>query len=450
LNSRSPNLGSARWAALLSLFVIGISLWGLVSAARHPETLPGFSTGTALATAARSPVDDSRLLAVEVVHLGPGEAPATALLRSGVEPAAVTAALAELGRLVRVRAMQSRDDLRLFSRRDGSLARLEYQRYPERCYVVEATETGWEGNCTTLPVERVTRYLCGEVSGNLYDSVRRSGGSAGLVVELSDLFAWSFDFFTDTRNGDRFEVLVEERRVDGEPVGGGRILAGRYRPVAAEHALEAFYFAAPGADGGYYDGEGRSVRRAFLKSPLNYRRISSHFSHSRLHPILKKPRPHLGIDYAAPTGTPVVALGSGKVTHAGWIRGFGHTVKIKHTGNHLTQYAHLSRYAKGLRAGKRVSQGQVIGFVGSTGLSTGPHLDFRVQKNGRWINPLRLKGGRSEPLADAHRDTYLEAVEEMVGMMDGLAVRASGAPEIVPAGMAAAAAGPALDTPSGS
>jgi murein DD-endopeptidase MepM/ murein hydrolase activator NlpD len=209
--------------------------------------------------------------------------------------------------------------------------------------------------------------------------------------------------------------------VDGQEVGHGRILAGEYVPRGGR-PLTAF-FHAWGEDAerrGYYDAEGRSLRKFFLKSPLNYRRISSHFTHRRLHPITKTYRPHLGVDYAAPEGTPVVALGNGRVVKAGWINGFGNTVQIRHNETFLTQYAHLSRYARGVRAGTRVRQGDVVGYVGQTGHATGPHLDFRVQENGKWVNPLGLASGPSEPLPEAERAAFAASAARAEELLDTL------------------------------
>jgi murein DD-endopeptidase MepM/ murein hydrolase activator NlpD len=156
----------------------------------------------------------------------------------------------------------------------------------------------------------------------------------------------------------------------------------------------------------YYDCDGNSVRRVFLKSPLNYRRISSYFTHRRFHPILKIYRPHYGVDYAAPIGTPVVAIGDGRVTHAGWNGGMGNFVEIRHNNIYTSCYGHLSRYGKGVRSGVRVTQGQVIGYVGSTGLSTGPHLDFRVKKYGSYVNPLTIDYPRGEPVGEERREAF--------------------------------------------
>jgi murein DD-endopeptidase MepM/ murein hydrolase activator NlpD len=234
--------------------------------------------------------------------------------------------------------------------------------------------------------------------------------------------------------------------VDGQLVEGGRILSGEYVPAGGD-PLTAFYHAwGPGGEShGYYDAGGRSLRKFFLKSPLNYRRISSHFTHRRLHPITRTYRPHLGVDYAAPTGTPVVALGSGRVVKVGWIKGYGNTVQIRHNETYLTQYAHLSRFARGLKAGSRVQQGELVGYVGQTGHATGPHLDFRVQENGKWVNPLGLASGPAEPLPATEADAFRAAAARALEVMGSLRAGAS-----VPAPPPAAPALARLDTPAAS
>ena len=383
-----------------------------------------FSTRSALDAAGEGPVDETRILSVETLHLAPGEAPAVALERAGLAPGRVFRALKALGTLTDVRAMRPGDDLRVFRTREGVLDRLEYQRRPDRYYVAVAEGEGYRSLRVDLPVRHLIRHLTGAVTGNLYDSLLRAGGRPGLAEAMSDLFAWSFDFFTDTRNGDRFDLLAEEDLIEGRHTGYGRILAARYRPVRAERPLEVVHyeFTSGGKTvAGYYDLQGDSIKRMFLKSPLNYRRISSYFSRKRMHPILKKVRPHLGVDYAAARGTPVSALGRGKVVFAGWIRGFGKTVKIKHNRSYLTQYGHLSRFGKGIRSGVRVEQGRIIGYVGSTGMATGPHLDFRVQENGRWINPLHLKGGRAEPLPEGQRASFEVLAKGLTALMESMA-----------------------------
>jgi murein DD-endopeptidase MepM/ murein hydrolase activator NlpD len=266
----------------------------------------------------------------------------------------------------------------------------------------------------------VLRKMEGTVSSSLYEAMDAVGGDAGLIASFSDLFAWDFDFFTDTRDGDRFDLLVEEVWVDGRREGFGRILAGRYWPVGETQGLDAYRHDWSSDESSYYTHDGHSVRKFFLKSPLNYRRISSTFTTRRFHPIFKTYRAHLGVDYAAPMGTPVVALGSGRVTMVRWRNGFGRTVTIRHNATYLTQYAHFSAYAKGIRPGMHVTQGQLIGYVGQSGHATGPHLDFRVQMNGHWVNPLRLKRGESAPLPDRERPAFVASVSRLNGLLDGL------------------------------
>ncbi|MCA9752215.1 MAG: M23 family metallopeptidase [Gemmatimonadetes bacterium] len=232
------------------------------------------------------------------------------------------------------------------------------------------------------------RRIEGTLDSSLFESVVAAGGDANLTMRFADLLAWQVDFLTDPRAGDRFTIVVREEWLDGECLGFGKILAAEYQ--GAEASSRAIRYVDENGVLDWYDDTGRSVRRAFLKSPLEYRRISSRFSNGRRHPILKVVRPHHGVDYAAPTGTPVSALGDGKVIFAGRKGGYGNYIEVRHSSTYTTCYGHLARFAKGVRVGARVGQGDVIGYVGSTGLSTGPHLDFRVKKNGGFVDPLRL------------------------------------------------------------
>lgn len=446
---RQPLLGQRRFLAASIVACLA------VLAALLQVPVPGQVTGAPGSAHSADPGLPRDLTCVEEIQLERGQAPSTALLAAGFSPDEAGELLKALGTLVDLRRVRPSDCFRIFRREDGRLARLDYQREPKSRVVVDCAAAAMVVREETLPVEIRLRRVAGDVQGNLYESLLAAGGTPALVVEYSDLFAWSFDFLTDTRNGDRFDLLVEEEWLDGTRIGTGRVLAGRYQPVGEERPMDAYWFTAEGyPEGGYFQASGESVRRQFLKSPLNFRRISSHFSHSRMHPIFKTPRPHLGVDYAAAAGTPVVALGSGKVSYAGWIKGFGNTVKIKHNGSYLTQYAHLSRFAKGIRQGSRIGQGDVIGYVGSTGYSTGPHLDFRVQENGRWVNPLSLKGGRAEPIPSALRATFVARVAELdhayAALAPGSWFRLDGPGAL--ASLAAPGSSPAaaLDTPGGS
>ena len=239
----------------------------------------------------------------------------------------------------------------------------------------------------------------GTIEDNLVRSLKDTLEPDRLAIDLSEIFAWDIDFGTDLRKGDSYEILIEERWLEGSFKKYGRILVAHFKNNNQEY--QAHYFSGDDEVAGYYDEKGRPLRRGFLSSPLRYKYISSRFSRSRLHPVLKIRRPHLGVDYAAPTGTPVQAASDGTVRFAAKKKGgFGKLIILSHPTGHETYYAHLSGYAKGVRKNAKVTQGQIIGYVGSTGLSTGPHLDYRVKFRGRFVDPLKLKSIRPDPLSD--------------------------------------------------
>ncbi|MFZ5430102.1 MAG: peptidoglycan DD-metalloendopeptidase family protein [Bacteroidota bacterium] len=245
-------------------------------------------------------------------------------------------------------------------------------------------------------VEVVQKTAWGVINSSLWNALVQNGLSPILAVELSEIFAWTIDFF-GIQKGDRFRVMYEEQFVDGVSVGVGPVHAVEFEHMNKVYSAYRFY---QDDRFEYFDREGQSLRKAFLKSPLKYAaRVSSHFSHGRMHPILKIRRPHHGVDYAAPAGTPVLTIGDGIVQERGYqAGGAGNFVRIKHNSVYTTVYMHLRGFGPGVNKGSRVTQGQVIGYVGSTGLSTGPHLDFRVYMNGSPIDPLRMEAPPSEPV----------------------------------------------------
>ncbi|ROQ90726.1 M23 family metallopeptidase [Desulfosoma caldarium] len=245
----------------------------------------------------------------------------------------------------------------------------------------------WVCRIETPPAFTLTETALGTIQDNLYSSCVDQGMPAKLIMDLADLFAYDIDFTSDLRPGDRFAVLYEITVGNGRLIKAGPIQAARMN--VSGQTYEAYLYEFPDGFRDYFDARGRSLRKMFLKAPLSYRRISSTFTYRRLHPVLKIFRPHLGIDYAAPAGTPVSAIGDGKVIKMGWNGGFGRYVEIQHNGVYRTSYGHLSAFAKGLKKGARVKQGDVIGYVGSSGLATGPHLDFRFYKNGKPVNFLK-------------------------------------------------------------
>ncbi|MCX6285789.1 MAG: peptidoglycan DD-metalloendopeptidase family protein [Bacteroidetes bacterium] len=242
----------------------------------------------------------------------------------------------------------------------------------------------------------------GSISGSLWNTFEKLDLDINLALDLSEIFAWTVDFY-GLQNEDAFKVIFEEMYVDGRMIGIDRVLSASFRTGGREYY--AFLLEDKGKKA-YFDENGQSLQRSFLKAPLRFSRISSRFSRSRMHPILRIARPHFGVDYAAPHGTPVEALGEGRVTEAGWKGGYGRFIAIRHNSVYSSSYAHLSGYAKNIRPGSHVNQGQVIGFVGSSGLATGPHLDFRVYKNGSPVDPLHLESPPCEPVPASSMPQY--------------------------------------------
>ena len=281
------------------------------------------------------------------------------------------------------------DQLTLYIRRsDRKLAKILYTRNRD-LFIFRNREGRWLYEERKLVTTKIRELAKGRITDNLYDSCLRAGLPEQLIMELADLFSFDIDFNTDLRPGDTFSIYYEQQVADGKLVHAGPILAAKM--TVGGNDYEAFYYTLPDGYSDYFDAEGRSLRKLFLKAPLRYRRISSRFSYRRFHPILRIYRPHLGIDYAAPTGTPVWALGDGKIIFKGRKGGFGNFIAIAHGRHYKTTYGHLSRFASGLKVGDRVKQGEIIGYVGATGLATGPHLDFRFYKDGRPVNFLKIK-----------------------------------------------------------
>ncbi len=260
-------------------------------------------------------------------------------------------------------------------------------------------------------VQTRLRTAHGVVETSLWNTMVANGQDPMLALDLSDIFAWTIDFFA-IQKGDRFRVIYDEQFVDSTSIGIGKIYAVEFDHYGEENY--AFIFDQDDRLD-YFDENGKSLRKAFLKAPLQFSRISSRFSNSRMHPVLRIRRPHHGVDYAAAKGTPVVSIGDGTViARAYQKRGGGNYVKIKHNSVYTTTYMHLSGFGKGISVGSRVKQGQVIGYVGATGLATGPHLDFRVAKNGSYVDPLRVKAPPVEPVKEENMERYITVKDSLL------------------------------------
>jgi len=274
----------------------------------------------------------------------------------------------------------------------------------------------------TIPVETRMSAVSGSINSSLAGSIMEQGVSQRLVVELANIYAWTIDFY-GLRKGDQYKILYKNRYIEDEYIGIGKIEAVEF--VHRGEVKKAYYFD-NGEQGGYYDEEGNSLRRAMMRVPFEYNpRISSSFSHSRMHPILNTRRPHYGTDYAAPTGTPILAAGDGVVTEAQYRGGNGNIVQIKHNSVYRTAYLHMSRFAPGIRPGVNVKQGQVIGYVGQTGLATGPHLCYRLYKNDTPVNSVTYDFPAHEGISDEHIADFLAEVERLDRMMDQILVTES-------------------------
>ena len=308
---------------------------------------------------------------------------------------------------------------------DGALRRFEYHIDNDeflRVDYVTGTETPFDAERVPYVKERTevaTRGLIDERNSSLSAALDEAGENVNLAILMAKVFSGEIDFNNDLRRGDRFDVLFEKYYSEDEFSDYGDILAAEFYNDG--RTVQAFSFVIPGDDKAlYYDAAGRSLKRLFLRSPFRFEpRVTSRFSYRRLHPVLGTNRPHLGVDYGAPTGTPVIAVANGRVVSAAASGGSGNMVRLRHTNGYETYYLHLSRFAKGMRPGNRVVQGQTVGYVGSTGLATGPHLDYRIRKNGTFVNPLiehrNLPPG--DPIPEEHVAAFFEANDRALERM---------------------------------
>ena len=314
-----------------------------------------------------------------------------------------------------VRKMRAGKDYAVITGRD-SLTHPSFLIYEETPvdYVVFKTEDPIEVYRGKKEVRIDVRKASGVIETSLVDTLKGHQFAYQLAFNLADLYAWTIDFY-HLQRGDHYEVIFEEQSLAGKPLDLEKILAARFNHRGQD--FYAFYF--ENGDGGkYYDEMGASVEKALLRSPLKYARITSRFSKARLHPILKRRRPHLGIDFAAPRGTPIVSVGDGIVLESAYDRHRGNYLTVRHNGVYSTQYYHLSRFAKGIKRGMLVKQGETIGYLGSTGLATGPHLEFRLLKRGRPVDPLKEDIPAGEPLEKDYLETFKRQAIELKTSLD--------------------------------
>lgn len=306
-----------------------------------------------------------------------------------------------------------------FTTRD-SIAKIQYIAFAKTMTdyaIIDLRKRPIEAYTFNKPITLKRKSVNGTITSSLWNIIKQQGADPLLAIKIADVFAWEIDFF-DVKEGDSFQVIYNEAYIDDTTALSISSIEG----ALFTHQGKDYYAIPFMQDSSmlFFDLEGNSLRKAFLKAPLDFYRITSRFTNARFHPILKRYRAHHGVDYAAPTGTPVRTIGDGSVIFKGYTNGGGHTIKIKHNSVYTTSYMHLSRYAKGLSVGQRVKQGEEIGYVGSTGLSTGPHLDFRVYKNGEPINPLDMEAPPSEPIKPELRDSFNIVKNRIISELDSL------------------------------
>jgi murein DD-endopeptidase MepM/ murein hydrolase activator NlpD len=393
-------------AVLLALGVVGLAVPTREPA---PPPAPAVVTEAPASAPAAEPLE---------VTLKRGETLEAALRRGGLERAEAAAVVTGLRGRVNMRRLAPGERLTVKPAAPEGAPEITWTRSPAERYEIRSTDGRWTVEAVRPDVETRVVAIAGEVRDSLFASVERLGETAGLTARLVSLFEWDFDFAADSLPGDRFRFLVEKRYVGDELLGYGDILVAQYAS-AGRPVLTSVAFEEAGSRADYFDAAGRSVKKMFLRAPLDFTRVTSGFSHARHHPILGGLRPHLAVDYGAPVGTPVRAVADGVVTMAGWDGGFGLSLSLRHARGYETMYNHLSRLD--VKRGDRVRQRQIIGRVGTTGLSTGPHLDYRVRKAGVFVNPLGEKFIPGAPVPAHRRDAFTIHVKTLLQRLDAQA-----------------------------
>lgn len=346
-----------------------------------------------------------------------GQTPSGLLLELGVESQDVGPALAALGEHVDLRRLRAGETGFAYYDEEGALDRLRLRLASRGWVTLEQGADGYDVEFRALRRRVSVERSEGVLTSSLLGAVAADDAPASLAYAMANVLQWDLDFNRDLRQGDRFQVVYETETIEGRAPQVRRVFALAYENRGVVH--EAYLWTDENGDEGYYDGEGRPLRKMFLRSPLPFTRVTSRFTHRRFHPVLKKYRPHYGVDFGAPTGTPIRVTASGTVTVAGRRGGAGNMVKVRHANGYETMYLHLSRFAQGVRSGSRVRQGDLIGYVGSTGLSTGPHLDYRVKRRGQYLDPMKLENRPAEPVPEHRRAAFREHLEELRSALGG-------------------------------
>ncbi|MDH7512979.1 MAG: peptidoglycan DD-metalloendopeptidase family protein [Clostridiales bacterium] len=343
-------------------------------------------------------------------HLRAGNTISEVISNYGFTPGEIHTLYEQTKPVYDLRFIRAGREFRLFASPEGKIVRLEYDIDDTRYLSIQRSGEKFSAAVATHPVQTEVNYLCGVIEDNPILTFNELGEADALGLAFSDLFAWDIDFYVDLRQGDTFKVILEKIYLKGKFVGYGNIVAAEL--VNRGKVFQAYRFVRPDTQKpGYYDAEGKSLKKEFIKSPIKWARITSRFSQRRLHPIHQVYRAHFGVDYAAPVGTPVQATADGTVIHVGFNGASGRMVRIRHKNAYETMYLHLRGYGPGIKVGARVKSGDIVGYVGSSGEATGPHLDYRIKLKGRYINPLSWKFEPVEPLKEELVDDFKRHIE---------------------------------------
>ena len=366
-------------------------------------------------------IDITKVPEVETIVIQPGDVFGKTFEQTKLSKQESLKILAELKKYININKCKPNEFYEITYSTDTTTEETwtNFKFFPEGQYFY-SIDKSTDNVITSEKLELQTSSQIFEVSGTIENSLRESMSNSeikpAIILNYADMFAWHIDFLTDCRPGDIYKLIYEVKTLEKkDTVLSSEIIAGQY--ITATSTNTAIRFTNSKGNEGYFDENGKSVKSAFLKAPLQFKRISSYFTKKRFHPILKYYRAHEGIDYAAPIGTPVSAVGDGTVTKSQYSGGYGNLVIIKHPNGYETYYGHLSKYGKGVKKGVRVKQGQVIGYVGSTGLSTGPHLDFRIKKNGSFFNYLTMKMPPTYTLTGKDKEDFDLYKQELINKL---------------------------------
>ncbi|HUT41370.1 MAG TPA: peptidoglycan DD-metalloendopeptidase family protein [Gammaproteobacteria bacterium] len=345
-----------------------------------------------------------------------GDSIAAIFARFDIPPRQLHTLLQQGGPTEHLKKIYPGQTLRIMSSAEQGLMRLSYPIDRLSTLEIARNDDAFDVSTVTLTPEFRSKNASGVIDSSLFLAAGKAGLSDTLTMELAGIFGWDIDFALDIRKGDRFTVLYEEMYADGENIGNGSILAAEF--INHGKRYQAIRYTDAGGKTDYYSLDGKSMRKAFLRTPVEFSRISSGFSLGRKHPVLNTIRAHKGVDYAASAGTPIKATSDGKIVHRGKKGGYGNTIIVQHGNKYSTLYAHMSKYRSGLATGSRVKQGQIIGYVGSSGLATGPHLHYEFRVDGVHRDPLRVKLPGADPLANKYRSDFDKKAEALMAQLD--------------------------------